>query len=91
MIARPGDLRGLSISQLPTTSMIRILLREAGTTTFFILVLIVDAVSKLAWIRRITDGAVLPGFIPHKLALEVESVVDIGKSELDVVMLDRQN
>lgn len=46
-----------------------------------------DALSGLAWIGGITDHAMLPFLIIHKLALELEGVVDVAEPELDILSL----
>ena len=45
------------------------------------------ATGRLAGIRSVSDGAVLPVRVVHELALEVERVIDVGEAELDVVSL----
>jgi hypothetical protein len=47
----------------------------------------VHALSCLARIGRVADGAWLPVFIFVKLAFEVEGMVDAGEAEFDVVAL----
>lgn len=61
--------------------------KKASVSILLILVLIVNARSKLARIRCIRDGAMFPVLVVEKLALEVESVVDAGEAELDVGVL----
>jgi hypothetical protein len=52
-----------------------------------VLVLVVHAACRLAWIGGVADGAVFPVEIVVELALEVEGVVDGGEAEIDVVAL----
>lgn len=51
-------------------------------------VLVVDALGSLAWVRGKVNCAWIPFGVMRELALEVESVVDIRKSEIDVVALE---
>lgn len=60
---------------------------KASASILLILVLVVNANSKLARIRSIRDGAMFPVLVVEKLALEVKSVVDVGEAELDVGVL----
>jgi hypothetical protein len=46
-----------------------------------------DVLSKLARIGSVTNSAVFPVAVCHKLLLEVEGIVDVGEAELDVWVL----
>jgi hypothetical protein len=61
-------------------------LREEARN-LLVLVLVVHAPRRLAWVGRVTNGAVLPVEVVVELALEVEGVVDGGEAEFDVVAL----
>jgi hypothetical protein len=52
---------------------------------FLFLIRVVYPASSLTRISGVGDGAVLPVWIIHELALEIERVVDVGETELDVV------
>lgn len=56
-------------------------------TALLIRVVVVDAMCQLAWIFNVPNGAMLPIFVVHEAAPEVEGVIDISEVELDVVML----
>jgi hypothetical protein len=62
-------------------------LHKAGTRVLLIVVLVVDTLGELTRVGSITNGAVLPGLIRYELAFEVEGVVDVGETELDVRVL----
>ena len=55
-------------------------------TTLLIVVLVVNTLGHLTRIRRVLHVAVLPIFMLMELSLELESVVDVGETELDVAM-----
>jgi hypothetical protein len=57
------------------------------TSTLLIRVLVVDALSSLAWIGGVVDGAWLPVRVLRKLTLKAESMVDSGEAEFDIVTL----
>jgi hypothetical protein len=78
------------ILHLTTATDLRLqdrLAEEAGLLGLLILVLVVDTLGELARIGSVADGAVLPLLVALELVAEVEGIVDVGETELDVRVL----
>jgi hypothetical protein len=56
-------------------------------STLLVLVLVVNALSRLTRVSRVADRAVLPIIVLMELTLEVECMIDVCESKLNVVAL----
>jgi hypothetical protein len=65
--------------------------KEPGRICNFIVILEVHTVSSLARVRRIANGAVLPIHVICERPLKVQSMINVGKAEFDVIALRIQS